>query len=113
MECISIGEAQKVWEGIEITPLEVLEDSRCPIEAECVWEGRVLLQARLDLGHERITIELDSSEPMRIGGGFLSIKEIAPEMTTAWSPIKPEYYQFGFGFAPDMVKEERAPSRAD
>ena len=104
-ECVAIGEAQQVWEDLIVTPLEVLEDSRCPIEAECVWEGRVRLNARLDMGHETISITLDSNEPIRINGGFLSIAEIAPDMSSAWSPIQPEDYRFGFSFAPDMMKD--------
>lgn len=104
MECVAIGEPQEVWDGLSVTPLEVLEDSRCPIEAECVWEGRVRVAATLDLGHESISATIDSGEPLRIHGGFLSIAEIAPDMSTQWSPIDQKEYRFGFKFAPDIME---------
>jgi hypothetical protein len=110
MECVAIGEAQQVWDDLIVTPLKVLEDSRCPIEAECVWEGRVRLSARLDMGHKTISVTLDSNEPMRINGGFLSIAEIAPDMSIAWSPIQTKDYQFGFSFAPDIMENPVEPT---
>ena len=109
MECVSIDEAQQVWEGLVVTPLEVLEDSRCPIEADCVWEGRVRLSAQLDMGHESISVTLDSGEPLRINGGFLSVAEIAPDMSTAWAPIQAEDYRFAFKFAPDIMEQPVKP----
>ena len=33
--------------GIKITPLEVLEDSRCPEDVQCVWAGQVRVRARV------------------------------------------------------------------
>ena len=104
MECVGIGEPFHTA-NITVTPLEVLEDSRCPIEADCVWEGRVRLKTQLDLGHETIFVTLDSSNPLRINGGFLSIGEVAPDMSNAWSPLRPEDYHFGFSFAPDIMQE--------
>ena len=92
-----------------VTPLEVLEDSRCPIEAECVWAGRVRVRSELQLGHEFIELELDSSSPQRINGGMLAITEIAPDASTQWSPIPPAAYRFGFSFAPDIM-ESPAPN---
>ena len=31
-----------------VTPLRVAEDSRCPINARCVWAGRAVVQTRID-----------------------------------------------------------------
>lgn len=107
MDCVALGEAQDV--GLEegdlvVTPLEVIEDSRCPIEAECVWEGRVLLKSELRLGHEVISVDLTTEEPLRINGGMLSIAEVAPEQSVEWSPIPLGSYRFGFRFAPDIME---------
>lgn len=100
-DCVAIGEMQRLAADLVVTPLEVIEDSRCPIEAECVWSGRVVLRSQLDLGHETITTNLDSIEPLTINGGTLTIAEVAPEMSNKWIPIQPEDYRFGFAFAPD------------
>lgn len=108
MECVAIGESQQVFADFRVTPLEVLEDSRCPIEADCIWEGQVRLRAQLDLGHESIEAELNSSKPMRINGGFLSVAEVAPEASVQWSPIEANDYRFGFSFAPDVMENQIA-----
>ena len=42
--------------GIYITPLEVLEDSRCPPDVNCVWAGQVTLKVRLE--KEKVIKEL-------------------------------------------------------
>lgn len=33
--------------GIRIRPIEVVEDSRCPALVRCVWEGRLVVRARM------------------------------------------------------------------
>ena len=33
---------------LAITPLQVVEDSRCPVGVQCVWAGRLRLSVRLD-----------------------------------------------------------------
>ena len=33
--------------GVAVTPLVVLEDSRCPRDVACVWEGRIRLSVRV------------------------------------------------------------------
>ena len=40
-----------VLSGVLVTPLEVLEDSRCPVEpnVQCVWAGRVRLRTQLEV----------------------------------------------------------------
>ncbi|OGS49685.1 MAG: hypothetical protein A3J40_00595 [Erythrobacter sp. RIFCSPHIGHO2_12_FULL_63_10] len=102
-QCVALGERQQVWRDLAVTPLEVIEDSRCPKDVQCVWQGRVRLRAQLDLGHESITVEIDSGEPLRIHGGFLSITEMAPATPVQGKPPRAKDYRFGFGFAPDMM----------
>lgn len=104
MECVHIAEAQQVWEGFSVTPMAVLEDSRCPIEAECFWAGRLRVKVQLEIGHERINAEIASDDPMPIHGGVLTLAEIAPDPSTQWSPLKPEDYSFGFRFSPDAIQ---------
>ena len=44
---IELGKCQKM-DGVKITFLEVLEDSRCPKDVDCVWAG----QARIKISIE-------------------------------------------------------------
>ena len=107
MECVALGEAQELGPqpgDLIVTPRAVIEDSRCPIEADCVWAGRLRLKADVQLGHEVITVELATDEPLRINGGMLSIAEVAPDASVEWTPIPPEAYRFGFAFGPDIME---------
>lgn len=64
-----------------VTPIEVEEDSRCPMNARCVWAGRVVVRATVREGRRRTIrrftlgeptapgIVLDSVTPERMAGG--------------------------------------------
>ncbi|HXG80768.1 MAG TPA: hypothetical protein VNJ05_03115 [Sphingomicrobium sp.] len=34
--------------GVKIRPIAVVEDSRCPALVRCVWEGRLIVRARMN-----------------------------------------------------------------
>lgn len=101
VDCVKIGESQTLNSDLSVKPLEIVEDSRCPIEADCIWEGRVLIRSELTLGHEVIVATLGTSDPMRINGGWLSVAEVAPQASVQWSPLDVTDYHVGFRFAPD------------
>lgn len=88
-----LGETVRV-QNMRITPLRVLEDSRCPQNARCVWAGRVRLSARIG----RTTRELTLGQPVSIAGGTLQLSAVLPEKTTRESAIPPRSYRFGFEF---------------
>lgn len=52
-----------VFRNFSITPKAILEDSRCPIEAVCIWMGRVLVSVEIvsARGTSTETIELGTS----------------------------------------------------
>lgn len=43
---IALGKCQKM-DGVKITFLEVLEDSRCPKDVDCVWAGQAKINIRI------------------------------------------------------------------
>jgi hypothetical protein len=95
--CIAIGQSQQF--GImRVTPLEVLADSRCPIEAECVWAGELKVRTRLDIGHETIWVDIKAWEPFTINGGTLLLAEVAPDASSQWPKPEPQDYGFRFTF---------------
>ncbi len=59
---LKIGEVG-VFRNISIKPTEVVEDSRCPVNANCIWAGtlKVKLDVLSGLGASTPTIELGSS----------------------------------------------------
>src|SRR5215510_15315797 len=53
-----IGQTADLGDGLRLRPLEVLEDSRCPQNARCIWAGRLRLRVNVDgVGDREITLE--------------------------------------------------------
>ena len=48
---------------VSITPLEIVSDSRCPIDVQCIWAGTVELKAKIEsaLGESTMTLTLGKS----------------------------------------------------
>lgn len=54
----SIG--QRIYtNGVYITPLEIIEDSRCPSGLNCIWAGRLRIKVQLERGGQTSQSMLD------------------------------------------------------
>jgi hypothetical protein len=82
-----------VVEGLRIRPLSVVEDSRCPINARCVWAGRMVLRAEVNRG----PLDLTLGEPVAYAGGRLALVAAEPGRT-AGRETNPADYRFTFAF---------------
>jgi hypothetical protein len=82
----------------QLTPLEVIEDSRCPANVQCVWAGRLRLKARIDLGGKATEQELTLGEEQPVGRGTLRLIEAKPHPEQGRT-IYPEDYRFGFTYS--------------
>jgi hypothetical protein len=89
-----LGETVTV-DGPRVTPLKVLEDSRCPANVQCVWAGQVRLSVRIDLGSGSETREIVSNNPLPVADGTLTLVEVVPAKK-ADQPTYSEEYRFGF-----------------
>ena len=81
-------------DGLTVRPLEILEDSRCPILVRCVWAGRVRI--RVEVSGDGIR-ELTLGEPVAVRGGTLTLVDVRPGKHTP-EAIAPRAYQFTFRF---------------
>lgn len=86
-------------DGPWVTPLKVLEDSRCPKNVRCVWAGRVRLSVRVDLGARSEMREIASDAPIQVADGQLALVEVQPDRMAGDQPGTPRPYKFGFRFA--------------
>lgn len=84
----------------ELTPLEVIEDSRCPSDVQCVWAGRLRLKARVDLRGKLTEPELTLGEARPVGNGTLELVEAKPHPAQGRT-IYTEDYRFGFTYTPN------------
>jgi hypothetical protein len=90
---------QRVYvDGPYVTPLAVLEDSRCPASVQCVWAGQVRLSMKIELGSRSEIREIATQEPIEVADGKLTLVEVQPARRTP-DAIPPTAYRFGFTFA--------------
>lgn len=79
---------------LTIKPLEVIEDSRCPVDVDCAWSGRLVMRAEVSGVSGPAT--LSSIEPFALpGGGTLVLASVWPDNYRQSSGPR-EPYRFGF-----------------
>lgn len=84
--------------GPRVTPLQVLEDSRCPMEARCVRAGSVRLSVRVTTGAGTRVQKLVSDKPLPVADGQLELVSVMPPRSTQHG-IRPGDYRFSLRFS--------------
>lgn len=87
-----IGQSIRVG-TLTIRPDAVNEDSRCPMNARCVWAGRVIVAATVMRDGESTFRNLTLGEPDSDG---LMLDTAEPGRTTLEGAIPPANYRFHF-----------------
>lgn len=83
---LRLGETARIDEaGLSVTAQQILEDSRCPADAYCIWQGRVVIAGALSLGGQAQSFSLGTlggfaDAPVQVAAGAftLSIVDVAP-----------------------------------
>lgn len=86
-----------------VTPMSIVEDSRCPINARCVWAGRLIVKTRIDGEGWRDTADITLGETYGTHGRVIALVSAEPDKITQ-SEIEPGSYLFVF--------EDRTPDPA-
>ncbi len=96
---VAFGQTAYV-DGPKIRPIKLIEDSRCPMNARCIWAGRVrILAAWVKADGER-QVELTLGEPIQIADGALTLTDVKPSrMAGNGKELVPSDYRFSFQFA--------------
>ena len=84
--------------GPRVTPLRLLTDSRCPMEARCVWAGEVKIEARVRTGRGSTIRELTLGKPIPAADGQLELASVMPPRSTQ-RELRMGDYRLGFRFA--------------
>jgi len=85
--------------GPRIQPVEVREDSRCPMNARCVGAGRVRVKMLwIRSNGEKQPFEATLGEPIQLADGQFTLESVRPEKMTNVT-IEPQDYRFSFHFA--------------
>lgn len=81
--------------GMAITPLEVLQDSRCAVDVVCIWAGTVELLIKLEKDGQ---VQEATSTPgtlFEFSGRQIELVEVGPAPYST-KQIQPEDYLFTF-----------------
>lgn len=74
----------------------MIEDSRCPANANCVWAGRVVLRATISGGRWKRSLDLVMGQPTHVADGALTLVSVAPAKRIG--SVKRRDYRFEFRF---------------
>jgi hypothetical protein len=96
---LRLGETALITEaGLSVTPQQIGEDSRCPVDAYCIWQGRVIVVGVLSLGGQAQPFTLgtlggfaDAPAQVAAGAFTLSLVDVEP-YPTSQAPIPQEDY---------------------
>lgn len=89
-----INETADLGHGLRVRPLEVIEDSRCPQNARCVWAGRLRLRVNVEgVGDREITLDEAAVETPH---GAFALVAVSPGPWTDWPESQRTPYRFGF-----------------
>jgi hypothetical protein len=83
---------------VSIMPLAVLQDSRCPIDVQCIQAGTVKMRARLTSGLGTATQEFTIGQPITTEAETVTLTDVSPQ-PTAGIKIKDSEYVFRFEVA--------------
>ncbi|MBI1403730.1 MAG: hypothetical protein GC147_11010 [Porphyrobacter sp.] len=80
---------------VVVTPREVVEDSRCPVNARCTWAGRLVVKTRIDGAGWRDTADLTLGEPFGTHDVVIALTSGEPAPETG-REVAPEDYRFTY-----------------
>lgn len=81
---VKIGETGKfsTGSGIEITPMGILEDSRCPVDVQCIQAGTVRLRTNVLTASGTSRTDFKLGETVSVGGQSVTLVTVIPEKNT-------------------------------
>lgn len=83
---------------VVVRPDALVEDSRCPMNARCIWAGRVVIDTTVWIDSQKYPARLTLGEPFAIAGGQLVLDSVEPSRTTQDGAIPESQYRFHFDF---------------
>lgn len=92
---VGIGQTASAF-GVSITPKEVVEDSRCPSDVQCIQAGRVRVRADLVSGMGTASQVFLVGETITTEAEAVTLVEVKPATKISTVALKPSDYRFVF-----------------
>lgn len=96
-----LGVEQRLTADVAITPLAVVEDSRCPVDVFCIQAGRLVITAQIDHPGGSTTRTLTLGATMLAASGTILFAE-AEERRVGSDPGAAAKW-FRFTYAPNIA----------
>ncbi len=100
---LALGETA-VFKGISIKPIAIVDDSRCPMNAKCIWAGTVRVKTEIVSGLGTSTQVIELGKSITTEAEEVSLLFVAPD-TMAGVPLDPSAYRLTFS----VSEREPAP----
>lgn len=93
---LSLGQKGSTF-GLDITPIALVEDSRCPVDVVCIWAGTVKVRTSLESSLGKADQIFELNIPVTSGGKEITLINVLPG-TLANETIATSSYRFVFRF---------------
>lgn len=93
---------------VSITPTEVVEDSRCPSDVQCVQAGRVRVRAEISSGLGTATQVFLVGESITTEAEAITLLEVKPSSKLSTVTLKPSDYRFVFKIEKRLISYANA-----
>jgi len=104
---LSLGDHQRIG-SLTITPLEIVEDSRCPQSVACIQAGTVRAKIALAGNGSTTTPIVGLAAPVAVGTTWLHLRAVCPYPIRPSPRIAKSAYRLSFTLAPD--RESTTPA---
>jgi hypothetical protein len=88
-----------------LTPLTVEEDSRCPMDVQCIQAGTVRVQVRVHVASQNRVTSVGSGTPVQLATGWLHLAAVCPPRLTT-TRISPSDYVLTFKLLPSAAPSQ-------
>ncbi len=90
---LAIG-ARATIRGTDISVLDLVEDSRCPVDVQCIQAGTV--RVRVSVASYSLPFTLTIGQPQVVGGATITLVSVIPEQKHSQETVQSSDYRFTF-----------------
>jgi hypothetical protein len=84
-------------DGPKVRADRIVEDSRCPVDTECVWAGRMILRTTVFGGGWSRQVDLELGKAVQVADGTLELVSATPPQRSGGGG-RGSAYRFTFRF---------------
>src|SRR4051812_21869873 len=78
---------------VDLTPISVDEDSRCPVGTQCIWAGQVRVKVLVEPAGANHAVFATLGQPLGVDGGTLLVEQVTP-VRRSTDKTPPNHYHF-------------------